>query len=68
MFGADTLAAALRPVRRHAPQPRLIWVEQTTNLGGGAVWLLADIRVPRRLADERGMALHIDGARPKTPS
>lgn len=63
LFGSDVLAAALRPTRRNAPRPRLIWVEQTTNLGGGAIWPLADIAALRGLADERGMAVHIDGAR-----
>ena len=63
LFGPDALAAALRPARRNAPLPRLVWVEQTTNLGGGAIWPLDDLRALRRIADERGLAVHIDGAR-----
>lgn len=63
LFGPDTLAEALRPARRNAPRPRLVWVEQTTNLGGGAIWPLDDLRALRRIADECAMAVHVDGAR-----
>lgn len=63
MFSAETLTATLRAARRNAPRPRLVWVEQTTNLGGGAVWPLAELQALRTIADERGMAVHIDGAR-----
>src|ERR687883_975558 len=41
MFGAEALDAAIRahPAGdRYAPQPRLVCVEQPTNMGGGRVW------------------------------
>ncbi len=63
MFDADTLSAAIRPQARHLPVSRLVSIEQTTNLGGGAVWpldTLADISV---VARDAGMAVHVDGAR-----
>lgn len=63
MFALDTLAAAIRAPRWNAPRPRLIWIEQTTNLGGGGVWPLGELRAIRAFADARGMAVHIDGAR-----
>ena len=63
MFTVAALEAAIRPNRRNAPRPRLVWIEQTTNLGGGAVWPLADLRAMRSSASAHGLALHIDGAR-----
>lgn len=63
LFTRDALEAALRAPRRNAPRPRLVWIEQTTNLGGGAVWPIEDLRALRALADARGLAVHIDGAR-----
>lgn len=63
LFSPETLVAAVRPARRNAARPRLVWVEQTTNLGGGAVWPLAELQALRRIADERGLAIHMDGAR-----
>lgn len=63
MFEAADVEAALRPARRNAPNPRLLWIEQTTNLGGGRVWPLSRLRALRALADARGLVVHIDGAR-----
>lgn len=37
MFTIDELLQALRSPRRNAPRPRLVWVEQTTNFGGGRI-------------------------------
>ena len=45
IYAADALEAGIRPAAsRHAPRSRLVWVEQTSNLGGGSVWPLATIR------------------------
>lgn len=63
MFTRETLEASIRGPRRNAPRPRLVWVEQTTNLGGGAVWPLGELTVVRDLAASRGLAVHMDGAR-----
>src|SRR5206468_10332230 len=40
-FDAAAVEAAVRPPHRHFPRSRLLWVEQTSNLGGGSVWPLA---------------------------
>ncbi|WP_435769351.1 threonine aldolase family protein [Nocardioides sp. SYSU DS0651] len=40
-----------------------ISVENTHNFAGGAVLPLADLRALRAFADERGAAVHLDGAR-----
>ena len=42
MFTAEQVRAAINsPSWRHSPRSRLLEVENTTNLGGGAVWLSA---------------------------
>jgi threonine aldolase len=42
---------------------RAVSVENTHNFGGGAVIPLEDLRALRRFADERGVGVHLDGAR-----
>jgi threonine aldolase len=64
MFTAEQVQAAIHsPDWRHAPRSRLLEVENTTNLGGGAVWPLAQIRAVTAVAKEHGLACHMDGAR-----
>lgn len=63
MFDVATLDAAERPQSRYAPPQRLVAVEQTANLGGGAVWALDALDAVAEWAHARGMATHMDGAR-----
>jgi len=64
IFTADQLRAAQRlPRMRHSPRATVLSVEQTVNLGGGAVWPLARLREVVEVARELGMATHMDGAR-----
>jgi threonine aldolase len=64
MFTAEQVRAAIRPARfRHAPRSRLLEVENTSNLGGGAVWPLTAIRGVTTVARQHGLACHMDGAR-----
>ncbi len=63
MFDAETLRGALRRVARHLPNSRVVVFEQTTNLGGGAVWPLEQMAEIANLAHAAGLAVHIDGAR-----
>ncbi|HEX5079629.1 MAG TPA: GntG family PLP-dependent aldolase [Geminicoccaceae bacterium] len=64
MFTAEQVRAAIHsPSWRHAPRSRLLEVENTTNLGGGAVWPIAQIREVTAVAKEHGLACHMDGAR-----
>jgi threonine aldolase len=64
MFSAETLSAALyRDGDRYAPRNRLVCVEQTTNVAGGRVWPLPQVREVLDVARGRGMAAHLDGAR-----
>jgi threonine aldolase len=62
-YDAATLEAAIRPDNRHMPRSRLVWVEQTSNLGGGAIWPLGKVREVTDVARRRGLSTHMDGAR-----
>ncbi len=64
IFTAGQVHAAQRlPRMRHSPRATVLAVEQTTNLGGGAVWPLARLQEIVAVARELGMATHMDGAR-----
>jgi threonine aldolase len=63
-FTGDALRAQMRdPADRHEPRSRLVTVEQTTNLGGGRVWPLAQIEEVLAVAAEHDLRTHLDGAR-----
>jgi threonine aldolase len=63
IFSVDQVCAAIRPVWRYAPRTRVVSIEQTTNLGGGACWPLETMREICALASERDLWRHCDGAR-----
>ncbi|MGZ4278888.1 MAG: threonine aldolase family protein [Solirubrobacteraceae bacterium] len=65
-FDAATLEAAIEahPAGdRYSPNPRLVCVEQPTNLWGGRVWPLAQIEGVLGVARRHGLRTHLDGAR-----
>jgi threonine aldolase len=63
LFDADAVRAAVFPRGRYSAPQTLLSVEQTSNLGGGAVWPLAALREVAAAARGAGMATHMDGAR-----
>ncbi|WP_424812508.1 threonine aldolase family protein [Roseococcus sp. YIM B11640] len=63
MFSPDDLRAAIRPKTRYAPPQRLLEIEQTANIGGGAVWSLETLTALTDIAHEQGWSTHMDGAR-----
>jgi len=64
MFDAGTLQAALPPEDDgYEPRPRVVLIEQTTNIAGGCVWPLEQLRGVLEVAGARGMRTHLDGAR-----
>jgi threonine aldolase len=64
IFTAPQLEGALRtPGNRYMPRSRLVWVEQTTNMGGGRVWPLQTIDEVLATATRHGLRTHLDGAR-----
>jgi threonine aldolase len=63
-FDAAAVEEGVRPAgNRYAPRSRLVWVEQTSNLGGGSVWPLARIDAVVAAARRHGLSAHMDGAR-----
>ena len=62
-FTADQVRAAIRPESRYFPRTRVVALEQTANLAGGTVWLLAQAADVAETARSAGLAVHMDGAR-----
>ena len=62
-FDVAALEDAVRPAVRHFPRSRLVWVEQTSNLGGGSIWPLQRVRDVTDVARRHRLATHMDGAR-----
>jgi threonine aldolase len=66
MFTPAALDAAISgsgPGGRYGARPRLVCVEQTTNMGGGRIWSLEQVRSVLDVAAEHGLSTHLDGAR-----
>ncbi len=63
MFSAKQVGAAIRHEQPHSQRSRLVSVENTTNLGGGAVWSINALDAVAETAHEHGLATHMDGAR-----
>lgn len=47
----------------HYATGAVLWVEQTTNLGGGAVWPLDQLQAVTELGHSLGLRTYMDGAR-----
>jgi threonine aldolase len=63
VMSADDLRGAFRPANRYYPAASLVCVENTHNGAGGVVTCLDDLQAIRAVATERGLPMHIDGAR-----
>lgn len=59
----DVEVAIRDPSNAHYPRTRLICLENTHNRCGGAVLTAQYLATMRALADDHGLALHLDGAR-----
>jgi threonine aldolase len=62
MDPADIVANIRRP-NVHTPRTSLICLENTHNNWGGAVLPLDNFKSIRKIADENGLRVHLDGAR-----
>lgn len=63
-FDTAAVEEGVRPANnRYAPRSRLLWVEQTSNLGGGSVWPLARIASVVGAGRRHNLVTHMDGAR-----
>jgi threonine aldolase len=64
IFSASQVEAAIRnPSNRYLPRSRVVSVEQTTNMGGGRVWSLAQVQSVLEVARLHHLRAHMDGAR-----
>jgi threonine aldolase len=59
----EHLADAIRPPSLYLPQTSLVCLENTHNGAGGRVMPLAQLAAVAAAARERGVAVHLDGAR-----
>ncbi len=62
-MNADQVAEAIRGDNIHYPKTSVVSVENTHNRGGGSVYSLESIKAIRKVCDENGLKLHMDGAR-----
>lgn len=60
---ASQIEAVIKPNLDWLPTSRLVVLENTANKGGGSYYTLDEVRPIRKLCIERGLALHLDGAR-----
>lgn len=63
IFGRGDVHRAIRPKSRYMPVSKMLLVEQTANLGGGAVWPIDTIDAVLEEAKKHGLVAHMDGAR-----
>lgn len=59
----DEVRQAIRKDDPHFPRTRLLAIENTHNFYGGRIVPLDHLKALRAVADERGLKVHIDGAR-----
>ncbi|MDG1275813.1 MAG: GntG family PLP-dependent aldolase [Algoriphagus sp.] len=60
---AAQIAASINPDDIHAPETTMVSLENTMNKGGGSIYTLDEIKPIRVLCQEKGLKLHLDGAR-----
>ena len=63
VFTAADVEAVLRPPDQHFAPTKLVCMENTHNRGGGSVWPLERIQEVAEVSRQRGLRLHLDGAR-----
>jgi threonine aldolase len=63
IFGKNAVLQRLRQDTPHAPRPRLVVVENTTNAGGGRPWPLEECDGVLQAAHDHGLRVHLDGSR-----
>jgi threonine aldolase len=60
---AAQIEAAIQPDDPHFPETQLVSLENTCNKGGGTIYAIEEIKKISALCKERGLKLHLDGAR-----
>jgi threonine aldolase len=59
----EQVSQAIRPDDQHYPRTAAVTFENTHNRHGGIAWPLTALRAASQQARDRGIAVHIDGAR-----
>jgi threonine aldolase len=60
---AEQIAEQINPENIHYPRTSLVVLENTVNRGGGSCYSLVQLTPIANLCKERGLKLHLDGAR-----
>ena len=60
---AEQVEAAIKPVYDWLPISKLVVLENSCNKGGGSYYTLDEIKPITKLCKDRGLKLHLDGAR-----
>lgn len=60
---SEQIAEAIRPPAYYMPRTSLVCLENTHNMAGGVVYPVDEIREISEFVKERGISLHLDGAR-----
>ena len=63
IYSKEDVRRAVRHASRYMPISRMLLVEQTANMGGGAVWPVETIDEVVAEAKSHGLVAHMDGAR-----
>ena len=63
IMAPEQVEAAIRPKDPYTIQTALICIENTHNSGGGAIYPLAAVERIGAIARQRGLPMHLDGAR-----
>jgi len=63
VFTGEQLETSFRGRELHFPNPALVCIENTHNRAGGCCWTPGQVEEVSKATRDRGMKLHIDGAR-----
>lgn len=63
LFSASEFAEVIKPIEYHLPRSSLVVIENTHNRAGGRVFPQTEIAAIAEVAREKGLGLHLDGAR-----
>ena len=64
MFTAEQVEESINPPDfYHSPLSAMVEIENTANRGGGSCWDFEEIKRIRKVCNEHGLGLHLDGAR-----
>ncbi|HAV28495.1 MAG TPA: threonine aldolase [Saprospirales bacterium] len=60
---ADQIKSAVKPVYDWLPISKLVVLENSCNKGGGSYYTIDEVQPIKKVCDDNGLILHLDGAR-----